>query len=751
MLSPAPVEARLHMNGPYDAIVVGAGPAGSTAAYHLAIKRRRVLLVEACRFPRDKSCGDLLTGRAVRTLAEMGVLALLPNANDRIRGVRVHMRGHGSRDLDYSVHVGRDRCGLVLPRYVLDEAVCQRAVAAGATLWDEATVTTPVIEHGRVVGVQLRHAGQLFEVRAPVVVAADGARSGLAQAVGLCAPDSPGSGVAIRGYMAEVDDLSDIQEIFLPLTDVTERNLLPSYGWIHPMGTSKANIGVALFEPSQEGHLHELLDRFVARLREERGGLASSRLVGDWKSAPLRFDFSPHRCVGTGIMLVGDAAGLVSPFTGEGISYALESGKTAAEVIDRGLKISRRNIDLLDYSMLLKDSYSGYFETGQRSTHRYKLAWRVLEGTFGSERPPFVLFRRAVLLPEGAGELKTSRLVDDVDPILAPGVDVRSALLGVGEVMTTAVRDEWPFLGRLALSSWGDPGVPFRPALLLLLASSLEGPDIRCLIDVAAAVELGCLAALVQLGVENNPTVHEAAQSDQEPSPHSNWGNKFSILVGDLLLAKALQLAAHGGPTVLELMSSAITSACTGQLRGTEHAFDLELDEDEHLQIIGMKTATLFELPCRLGGQLSGVDPSHVQALGRYGRNLGIAFQLTDDMLDLMGDATELGKPTGTDLREGVFSHSVLVAVRQNPKGTLARLLGRASLTAEEAAQAVALVRESGALEVTGTVARGYADRAAKALASLPEGPARTSLLALTSYAVTRKVPERPDLLTLLD
>jgi geranylgeranyl reductase family protein len=733
----------------YDVIVVGAGPAGSATAYHLAARSRQVLLLEASRFPRDKSCGDALTARAMRLLTEMGVLASLPRTN-RIRGARVHMRGHGSRDFEYAGG-GDEPCGLIVPRKILDEAICARAVTAGAELWEGARVTAPVIERERVVGVRLRHAGRPLEVRAPVVVAADGARSRLARAAGLLPPGTPELGVATRGYLSGVDGLADLQEIFLPLMDVTERILLPSYGWIHPTGGNQANIGVGVFEPCSPDRMQELVQAFLTWLRAEHPGLRSSRLTGGWKAAPVRFDFSPRRCAGSGILLVGDAAGLVSPFTGEGISYALESAKTAAEVIDRSVGSSRTSVDLQDYSILLESRYSGYFETGHRSAHRYKLVWRVLESTFDSERPPFALCRRAVLLPEGAGELKASRYVDDVHALIAPGLNVRTDVLAVGEVMTTAVRDEWPFLARLAMSSWGDPGVPFRPTLFLLLASYLGDPGRKCLIDVAAAVELGCLAALAQRGVEEAPAVRAAPRPGQPPSAHSSWGNKFAILVGDLLLAKALQLAAQGGTVALELLSSAITTACSGQLRENRHAFDLDLSEVAHLRIIRMKTATLFELPCRLGGLLSGADASFVEALCAYARDLAIAYQLTDDLLDVTEDADGFGKRPGQRLREGSFSHSVLVAARRDPDGKLCRLLRGTALTAESATEALALVRDSGALAITRELARRHADRAAQALAALPAGPARSSLLALTDYSITRTALARPELLAVLD
>lgn len=712
----------------YDAVVVGAGPAGCAAAYRLAVRGRRVLLLEAQRFPRDKVCGDALTQRAVRILAAMGVLDSVPHAG-QMRGARVHMRCRGWRDFIYDAYPGADSHCLVVPRVVLDEAVCHRTVAVGVELWQEAAVTAPIVEGGRVVGVRVCRDGRLIDVRAAAVVAADGARSPLARAVGLL-PEG-GLGVGVRGYLTDIDRLLDLQEVFLPLDDVAGRDLLPSFGWINPTGASEANIGVGLFRPGYEGRAEEVLQNFLTRLSTRRKAFGG-RLRGEWAKAPFRLDFSPDRCVADGILLVGDAAGLANPFTGEGISYALESGRTAAEVIDRGLARDPVRPDLLDYALLLENSYSGWLAAGSRSAHRYQFVWRVLESTFNSERAPFALCRRAVLLPEGMGELRANRTIDDVAALMAPGVDVRTDLLGVGELMTSAVRDEWPFLARLATSSWGDPGVPFRPALLLLLASHFGDPGTRCRIKLGAAIELSALAALAQLGVENTPT------------PHSSWGNRFAILVSDLLMSKSLHLATHGGPQALELISRAVRKVCTGRIREGQHAFDVRMTEDEHLSLVELQTASSFELPCRLGGVVAGADPEHVGALASYGRALGVAFRLTEDIRILTGATRPVDNAAGAALRDGTLAHPVLVAL-QRTQGRLASLIRRGCLTADDVDEAVAIVRDSGALDVTRTLAREQARRAADALEALPEGPSRASLFALIDYAVTRQVPERPD------
>ncbi|MFF8639070.1 FAD-dependent monooxygenase [Streptomyces pilosus] len=281
-------------------------------------------------------CGDALTQRAVRVLSSMGVLDALP-PSERMRGARVHMRGCGRRNFLYAAHPGGDSHCLVVPRVLLDDALRTRAVAVGAELWEGATVTAPIVENGRAVGVWVRRNGHLTEVRAAAVVAADGARSPLARAVDL--GSEGGLGVGLRGYLTDLDGLQDLQEVFLSLDDVAGRDLLPSFGWIHPTGASEANVGVGLFRPGYEGHVEQVLENFLARLRAVLRPFAG-RLSGEWATAPFRLGFSPDRCVADGILLVGDAAGLVNPFTGEGVSYALESGRTAAAVVDRGLTCS---------------------------------------------------------------------------------------------------------------------------------------------------------------------------------------------------------------------------------------------------------------------------------------------------------------------------------------------------------------------------------------------------------------------------
>gem|GEM_PF-4622 len=722
-----------------EVIVVGGGPAGASAAFHLAQGGRRVLLLDRETFPRDKSCGDGLTRSAVRLLAEMGVVELLGGAQ-KIGGVRVFMRGRGSRDFNYPEGLADPGHGIVVPRLKLDDAIISRAMAAGAECWQSATVTRLIRQHGVTVGVEVVRDGKTKRLHAPVVVAADGATSRLAKQAGLVETMPQGYGFAIRGYYSGVEGLSDLLEIYMPVMDFTDRFLLPSYGWVFPVGPSTANIGVGIFQRDSDENVRELFNRFLSDLRRQDGRFERAELCGAWRGAPLRFDFAPERCVAPGLVLVGDAAGMISPFTGEGISYALESGKLAAEAIDRNLRPNMTAPpDLSDYVALLEKTYTGYFETGRRSARRYLLIWHVLDSTFHNERPLFNLCRRAVLFPEGVGETPADKMLDDVGPLIPrAGLNLKEELLVVGGLLLDTVRHDWPFLARLHNIGEGDPGIPFRPALLLLLSGHFGARrDSTTLTTVAAAVELGYLAAFAHLSVGSDPDIQESPDGTRPV----NWGNMLAVMVGDFLLSTAYEISSRAGAEVSRFISQALAEACEGRAREMGNAYNQEMTDEEHLDILRRKTATLFELPCRLGALLADAPASVADALARYGRHLGLAFQLADDALDLVGEASRMGKATGSDLREGVYSLAVLRAVRrEGGDGWLGERLRQARLSEAEEREVIERVRVSGCVEEALGAAREEAGRARSALAELPSSAARLSLSRLTDFVVTRKI-----------
>lgn len=685
---------------------MGAGPGGASAAYHLARLGRRVLLLDRARFPRDKSCGDGLTRSAVRLLGEMGVLERL-TGTWRIGGTRVFMRGKGHRDFSYPKGLTSPDHGLVVPRYRLDHVLRERAREAGAELWDRALVTRCLRGDG-VAGVEVQRQGEAERVDAPVVVLAAGAASRLGAEVGLTKPADSGLGFAIRGYYSGVAGLGERLEIYMPLTDPTDRYVLPSYGWVFPTGASTANIGVGIFERGHGVSIRALMQGFLDDLRARDPRFAGMTPLGRWIGAPLNFAFQPETCSVPGVVLVGDAAGLISPFTGEGISYAIESGRLAADAIHRNLTTDGVSPDLSDYPLMLEKRYAGYFEAGRESARRYRLFWHVLESTFHDDKPLFALCRRAALYPEGIGETNPSRILDDVGALIdRGGLNVREDLLATGEILLHAVRRDWPFLARLSTSGHGDPGVPFRPALLLLLAGAVlpRSTDRERLLLAAAALELGYMAALAHLSVDDEPG---RGQAEPRTRP-AHWGNMLAVMVGDFLLSRAYELSARVSSEVSRAIADALAIGSEGQLREQRVALSPELSHPAWLEIASLKMATLFEAPCRIGAALGGLTAAQCEALRQYGRNLGLAFILTDQILGPRGKASELGK----------------LMISETSRGG---------------------ARE----EEVAAEAKEYSRRAHAALESVPVGPAQRTLRRLATYAVDRDIAAGVDLKSLV-
>lgn len=723
-----------------EVIVVGAGPAGSSTAYHLARKGRSVLLVERASLPRDKSCGDAVTRAGCRLLVEMGVVSRLTHAQV-VCGVRVTMRGRGQREFRYPPGLAEPDHGLVVPRMELDHALCQLAVAAGTELWEKTRVHKLLWSNGSVVGVEIIRDGQRMSLYAPVVVAADGATSCLAREAGLVATPSEEMGFGIRGYYHAIKGLGDLLELYMPLMDPSDRHVLPSYGWVFPTGPSSANIGVGIIKRVSGTNVRDLLERFVEYLRQTDSRFVCAELRGQWRGAPLRFDFVPEHCGTSGLLLVGDAAGMISPFTGEGISYALESGKLAAETIHHNLKPGQRDTPALtEYGQLLSSKYVGYFEAGRQSARRYQLLWHVLESTFQNEKPIFVMCRQAALFPEGVGESPTSILLDNVGPLINDGaLPVRADLLAIGEILLDTVRRDWPFLSRVVTSDELAPEIPLRPALLVLLSGYVGQPQREYMILVGAAIELGYLAALSHMSVGEDDSGISRAKGGRA----ANWGNMFAVVAGDFLFSNAFELSAQVGAGVTRQIAQALARACEGQVRELRNAYNPILTQAEHLEIMTQKVATLLELPCSLGAQLGKASPTAARALKDYGRYLGLAYQLTEDCRHLMGQEDRYGKAAISDLRQGVYSLPVLLALdnRNKVSQKLHAILDRAPLKETEIKTATRLVRDCGAVDEAMDVAWSFARRAQRALGALPDGPARRSLFRLADYAVSRQLP----------
>ncbi|WP_017613773.1 geranylgeranyl reductase family protein [Nocardiopsis salina] len=356
-----------------DAIVVGAGPSGATTAYYLAQAGMDVLLLEKTSFPREKVCGDGLTPRAVKQLTAMGVTF---EDEGWVRNHGLRLVGSGARlELPWPDLAEYPGFGLVRTRYDFDQILVDRAVHAGAKLLERTNVTGPVMDErsNRIIGVNAKNADrEPVSFRAPLVIAADGNSSRLSVAMGIRKRDDRPMGVAVRTYFESPRHDDDFLEAWLELWDRSGDKdvLLPGYGWVFGVGDGTSNVGLGILNSTasfQDVDYRKLLRRWTESMPEEWGFTAENQR-GNVRGAalPMGFNRVPHYA--RGLMLVGDAGGMVNPFNGEGIAYAMEAGRIAADVVvqahGRPTQQTRERA-LLRYPEVLRQTYGGYYTLGR--------------------------------------------------------------------------------------------------------------------------------------------------------------------------------------------------------------------------------------------------------------------------------------------------------------------------------------------------------------------------------------------------
>lgn len=345
---------------------MGGGPAGAATAYWLAEAGHDVLVVERKTFPRDKTCGDGLTPRAVRQLADMGLEGRLAADHHRFDGLRAVAHGV-TLELPWPDHPRFPAYGYVVRRRHLDEMVAEHAVKTGATLWQGTEAVAPIIERGLVAGAVVRRAGSTAteEVRAPYVVVADGANSRFGRALGTVRDRSYPQGMAIRGYWRSDRHDDPWIESSLDVRDRAGRSL-PGYGWVFPLGDGTINVGIGLlstFRDWKKVNTSHLMDEFAATAPSS-WGISPETQLGRPTGGRLPMAGSVGPKAGPTFLVVGDAAGSVNPFNGEGIDYAYETGRLAADVLHEAL-VTGDGLALRRYPEALQREFGLYFKVAR--------------------------------------------------------------------------------------------------------------------------------------------------------------------------------------------------------------------------------------------------------------------------------------------------------------------------------------------------------------------------------------------------
>ncbi|HEX5540050.1 MAG TPA: polyprenyl synthetase family protein [Micromonospora sp.] len=325
--------------------------------------------------------------------------------------------------------------------------------------------------------------------------------------------------------------------------------------------------------------------------------------------------------------------------------------------------------------------------------------------------------------------------VDLLDPAVEASVTASLAL--VEAELRSCVESADPFVTEAARHLVEAGGKRFRP-LLVALGAQFGDPAAPKVARAAVVMELTHLATLYHDDVMDDAAVRRGA-----PSANARWGNSVAILVGDFLFARAADLAVDLGLEAVRLQARTFARLVHGQIAETAGPREGDDPVVHYLHVIAEKTGSLIATSARFGGMFGGAAADHVEALARYGETIGVAFQLSDDLLDIASESVQSGKTPGTDLREGIPTLPVLYALGTgDTDGASLRL--REILSAGPVvddtlhAEALSLLRESPALKRARETTRRYADEARAHLAPLPVCPARRALESLCDFIADR-------------
>jgi menaquinone-9 beta-reductase len=373
----AAAAARPSAEHVHDVVIVGAGPSGASCAYWLAEAGWDVVVAEKKEFPREKTCGDGLTPRAVRQLADMDLEGALAGSH-RYGGLRAFGFGR-SIDMQWPEHPNFPNYGYTITRHDLDGLVAGHAEAAGATLLQGTEVTGPVVDDAAtasgplptLTGVTVKEKGATSTrtIKARYVVVADGSNSRIGRMLGTTRRRELPMGMALRGYYTSERHDDPFIESHLDIRDA-QGDVVPGYGWIFPMGDGRVNVGVGLLSTDQRWkglNTSHLMDAFVD-FAPASWGIRPETSLGPPTGGKLPMGLSVGPRAGGNVLITGDAGGAINPFNGEGIAYGYETGRLAAAALGHALTGEGERA-LTDYDRELTAAYGPYFKVARAFVH----------------------------------------------------------------------------------------------------------------------------------------------------------------------------------------------------------------------------------------------------------------------------------------------------------------------------------------------------------------------------------------------
>jgi menaquinone-9 beta-reductase len=666
-----------------EVVVIGGGPSGSVAAATLADLGHEVLLVDQSEFPRDKPCGDGLTHAAVDFLEHRGLGELLEQSQP-IADVRVVV-GH-DRDVDgwYRPWPTPPAYGRTMPRRALDNTLFEMARTGGARFL-QARVDRPLLSDGSATGVALA-GDDAGRVAARCVIAADGATSRMRRTSGF-PEERPGSRVfALRLYATTEELLDPVFDIYVPL--LYEGGLLAGYGWVFPIGPRRANIGVAYYEPPPgrpKARIRRVLDSFLNELREREGKrLGAISEPTEPIGAPIATQFSPDRCGFGNLILAGEAARAADPLSGEGISFALDSGRYAAEEAHELLRTRRpprqgerigRRFTRLGQDLTLPARLAAAAPTGLSLMERRHLPYilSVQRATsFEPDPPTFEETAVHLSLSDGSGSA-----AEDLER--------------VNERLLDSLRTSFPFALEVMHREVRADGGPFAAGTALATAQAIGASITDQVVAAAASCELINLAAACY------PRV-----TDRTTSEMGRANNALAMLTGQHVLAQAMETATTASPATARHVATVVRG--TMESLAAEATPNAEPSAKRYLATMGWRGSEVVGLATSSAASLAG-DGADPERLAEAARHLGLAWRIGSDIRDLtLGDEVA-GRPPGDDLRSGRLTLPLIYAIEAD-EGLGGRLRGE--LDARGARECLARAKSTGGFERAGEDCREH-------------------------------------------